>query len=134
MGISPYESWIQSHELGPGEVCFFLSLGQTANGIITWPLLLLLRFGVEKAGGGDNTDVYVAAISFSAIAVLVAGCIPLYLFKTRHHIVFRSVLVESEAENKQDLEKADIRKPGLRETLCTIKAIFLKIINPAICA
>ncbi len=62
----------------------FFHLGQTATGIITWPLLLLLRFGVEKAGGGDNTDINVAALSFPAIAVLGAGCIPLYLFITRH--------------------------------------------------
>jgi len=123
--------------LAPEKSASFFLLGQTATGIVTWPLLLLLRFLVEKAGGGAKTNLYVAAISFSSAAVVVAGTIPLYLLKTRHHAVFAAVLLDRESPLKSeemDVESAKPQTPKITQTLDRIKSVFFTIMTPAICA
>ena len=112
--------------LAPEKSASFFLLGQTATGIVTWPLLILLRFIVTKAGAeGDNVDLYVAIISFGMAALIIAGCIPLYLFKTRYHPVFASVLVDRPNTPSG---------PQKRPTKSHLKSVFYTIVTPAMCA
>jgi hypothetical protein len=118
--------------LAPEKSASFFLLGQTATGIVTWPLLILLRFAVSKAGAGENTDLYVAAISFSLAAAIVAGCIPLYLMKTRHHSVFSAILVDKPRTSIEEGTAGRVLTPPV--TRDTIKTVFAAIMTPAICA
>jgi hypothetical protein len=112
--------------LAPEKSASFFLLGQTATGIVTWPLLILLRFIVTQAGAeGDNIELYVAIISFGMACVVVAGCIPLYLFKTRYHPVFANVLVE-----RPDTPSA----PRPNTSKAHLRSVFFTIATPAMCA
>ena len=112
--------------MAPSKSANFFLTGQTVIGVLTWPLLILLRLVVIKATGevNDRTDLIVASLSFSIAATVVAGSIPLYLFKTRHHPVFAKSL----------LHDTVALKSSPKSNWGDMKEVFWIIMTPAVCA
>lgn len=113
--------------LAPEKSASFFLLAQTATGVVTWPLIMLTRFLVDlTTRAGDQTDLIVAAISFSIAACVVAGCVPLYLKKTRNHIVFINVL-------GPDACVTPAVSPSALSNNTQLKQVFKAIQTPALC-
>ena len=113
--------------LAPEKSANFFLLAQTFTGVVTWPLLILLRYIVTSAGGGAQTDLIVAFISFSLASAVVVGCIPLYLFKTRHHVVFVNVLGPTASR----APTPEIFRDSPNSGLAHMASVFKTILTPA---
>jgi hypothetical protein len=108
--------------MAPAKSANFFLTGQTVIGVLTWPFLIILRLAVTRIANevSDRTDLITAAISFSVAAAVVAGIIPLYLFKTRHHSVFAQASIHG--SNWSDIKKVFrlIRTPALCAWICGV--------------
>ncbi len=110
--------------LSPQKSAGFFLTAQTATGVITWPLLIVLRLLVIAAGAGEDADLIVAYISFSIVVAFIAGCVPLYLFKTRHDPVLRDVLGPDAASDMKIV----------KESPSSMTSVFKAIWVPTTCA
>ncbi len=108
--------------MAPAKSANFFLTGQTVIGVLTWPFLILLRLAVTRIAGESNnrTDLIIAAISFTVAAAVVAGSVPMYLMKTRHHPVFAQSYVSG--SNWEDIKMVfrAIRTPALCAWICGI--------------
>lgn len=119
--------------LAPEKSANFFLLAQTFTGVVTWPLLIFLRYIVKSAGGGSETDIIVAAISFSLASGVVLGCIPLYLFKTRHHSVFVNVLGPTASRAPTPEMYRDSPNSGFARLASVFKTIFTPAMSVWLC-
>ena len=107
--------------MAPEKSATFFLLGQTTTGVVTWPLIIVLRIAVKALGAEEQTDYVVAVISLSLAAAVCIGVIPLYHYKTRHHVVFAHLLQAPPAST-----------PKTTTNVAMMKKIFRAIAAPAI--
>jgi hypothetical protein len=84
--------------LAPRGTGQFYLLGLTATGIVTWPLMMLLRHIAGKCGAGDDTSFVVAAISLSLTGVLCLSAIAVYRWCTLRNAFFKDQLEAQRTE------------------------------------
>lgn len=84
--------------LAPNGAGQFYLLGLTGTGVITWPLIMLLRVILEALCGKTSTSFLVAVVSLTLGSILCLFSIPLYHFVTRRDPNFVSQL-EAKSED-----------------------------------
>jgi len=120
--------------MAPDKSATYFLLGQTMTGVVSWPLIVLLRFIVNQIAGSNraaSTDYTVAIITLSFAALLNLGTIPLYLLKTRFHPVFASILAVPSSDNIF----ADVprRKPSFQALLNVFRAMLIPVFCGWLC-
>lgn len=117
--------------MAPDKSATFFLLGQTMTGVVSWPLIVLLRLLVA-ADQQDQTDYIVAVITISIAALVTLGTIPLYLLRTRLHPVFADSLGKKELPTSSENINHIIipqRKPSFQ----ILATVFRAMLVPVIC-
>lgn len=99
--------------LAPRGTGQFYLLGLTATGIVTWPLMMLLRFIASKLGAGDQTSFVVATISLCLTGALCLSSILVFRFCTLKNAFFKDQL---------EVERTEPGKTGL---IATFRKIWI---------
>jgi hypothetical protein len=111
--------------MAPDKSATFFLLGQTMTGVVSWPLIVLLRLVVTSlVGDPQSTDYCVAIATLSIAALIPLGTMPLYLFKTRFHPVFAQTL-----SSPHNIDMLVRRAP----TFGALYAVFKAMLIPVIC-
>ena len=103
--------------MAPEKSAGFFLLGQTMTGVVTWPLIILLRLIVSSLGGEENTDFIVAIFTLTFAGVVTLGLIPLYTYKTQFHPAFVQILQTTAPKSETG----------------TMLKVFKQILVPAMC-
>lgn len=100
--------------MAPEKSAIFFLVGQSMTGVITWPLLILLRYLFKSF---DSRDIIVATITLTLAGLITLGIVPLYFYKTRTASKFVDILKMKPPKSL----------PG------TLLTVFRKIFGPAFC-
>lgn len=119
--------------IAPRKSAHFYILSQGAFQVVSWPLLMLLHFIVERMGGGYDTNYIVSVITLSSAGIITLGVIPLYRYRTRHHPALSPVLLDfeivDEGQTRDILEV--FRKIMIPATCAWLTALFTFMIYPS---
>lgn len=119
--------------MAPDKSATFFLLGQTMTGVVSWPLIVVLRLLVAAQ---DQTDYIVAVITLSVASLVTLGAIPLYLLRTRFHPVFADSLAKelptsSPSENIHNIIPQ--RKPSFQILATVFKAMLVPVLCGWLC-